>query len=232
MKKPIIGVTPLYDEEKESIWMLPGYMDVLTACNALPVILPFDSSCTDEISSLCDGFLFTGGHDVDPAMYNEKAMPYCGVPNNEKDNLEKALLLKAYNADIPVFGICRGIQLINAVLGGTLYQHIPEQMKTDLEHIMTPPYDRVQHNVRILKNTPLYHTVKKDNIGVNSYHHQGIKKLSDKVKPMAYADDGLIEAIYCPDKKFIQAVQWHPELSWRTDSDQLHIIQTFVDACR
>lgn len=232
MNKPVIGVTPLYDDEKESIWMIPGYMEVLTACNALPVMLPFDSENADEMLKLCDGFLFTGGHDVNPKLYNEEPLPACGMANNKKDCLEKELFIRAYEYDMPVFGICRGIQFINAVLGGTLYQHIPEQMETNIAHKMSPPYDNIQHNVKILKGTPLYSVINKENIGVNSYHHQGIKDLSDKVLPMAYADDGLVEAIYCPDKKYIQAVQWHPELSWRSDSDQLHIMQIFVDACK
>lgn len=232
MTKPIIGVTPLYDDERESVWMLPGYMQALTACDALPVILPFDSGSIADIIDLCDGFLFTGGHDVSPELYNEQRLRECGAVNNDRDSLESELFRKAYEADMPVFGICRGIQLINALLGGALYQDLPTQLKSDIAHKMTPPYNREWHNVNIIKDTPLYDLLNIETMGVNSYHHQAIKVLSDKVKPMAASPDGIVEAIYCPHKLYIQAVQWHPEFSWKSDERQLKIVGSFVDACR
>ncbi len=232
MKKPIIGVTPLFDTKKESIWMLPGYTEVLSECGACPVILPFDRYSIDDMLDICDGFLFTGGHDVNPSLYFEDKLDVCGEIYNEEDELEKALFEKIYRNDIPLFGICRGIQLINVLLGGRLYQDIGAQIKSDINHTMKPPYDRQSHNVKIYRDTPLYKVMKTEEAGVNSYHHQGIKVLSDKLMPMAEAEDGIIEAVYCPDKKYIQAVQWHPELSWRKDRTQLDIMRDFVEKCK
>lgn len=232
MKKPIIGVTPLFDTNKNSIWMLPGYMDVLSECGACPVILPFDRYSIDSMLDICDGFLFTGGHDVDPALYFEDKLEVCGEVYKKEDELEGMLFEKIYENDIPLFGICRGIQLINVMLGGRLYQDITAQIKSEINHCMKPPYDRHCHKVRIYERTPLYKLMKTDIAQVNSYHHQGIKVLSDKLMPMAESEDGIIEAVYCPDKKYIQAVQWHPELSWKKDKVQYEIMRDFVNNCR
>ncbi len=232
MKKTVIGVTPLFDDERNSIWMIPGYMDMLTSCGALPIILPFDNGSINEMLEICSGFLFTGGHDLAPALYSEEPIVQCGKVCPKKDNIERQIFEAAYTNDIPVFGICRGIQFINVMLGGTLYQDIPTQMDISISHKMIPPYDRKWHNVNIINNTPLYNLLKTDLLAVNSYHHQGIKSLSQKVLPMAYSEDGLVEAIYCPDKKYIWAVQWHPELSWKNDKAQYRIIENFVEHCK
>ncbi len=232
MKKPVIGVVPLFDTEKDSIWMLPGYVDALTACGALPVILPFDPDSVGEMAELCSGFLFTGGQDVDPALYGEKRLRSCGAPYPPRDRLETELFRQAFELDRPVFGICRGIQFINAVLGGTLYQDIPSQKEDAVCHKMVPPYDRGWHEVCLVPGSPLRHLLQKDILSVNSYHHQGIKALAPGLKAMAAAPDGLIEAVYCPEKRFVQAVQWHPEFSWRGDEDQFKILLSFVEACK
>ena len=119
MKKPIIGVTPLYDIERESIWMLPGYLEVLTACGGLPVILPLEADGTDpqQLVDMCDGILFTGGQDVAPALYGQEPLPLCGECHEGRDKLEQALFKAAFQADLPIFGICRGMQFINVMMG-------------------------------------------------------------------------------------------------------------------
>ena len=226
MKKPVIGVTPLFDMEKDSVWMLPGYMEALTACGALPVILSFDSGAEtlERTLGICDGFLFTGGQDVSPSLYGEEPIPACGEAYPPKDRLEAGLFRLAYGADKPIFGICRGIQLINAVLGGSLWQDIPH-------HKMTPPYDRVWHRINLNAGGPLRELLRVPELGVNSYHHQGIKTLAPSLLAMAEAPDGLVEAVYAPEKRFVWAVQWHPEFSWRTDGAEMKIIRRFVEMC-
>lgn len=233
-KKPVIGVTPLYDDERESIWMLPGYVDALQACGALPLILPFAPADADveQLVAMCDGILFTGGHDVDPALYEEKYLPVCGPTHEGRDTLEFALLQRALLVDLPVLGICRGAQFINVALGGTLYQDLPTQMPSGVSHQMKPPYDRGWHDVSLVPGTPLYFLLKRTNMSVNSYHHQGIRDLSFQLLPMATAPDSLIEAFFHPGKKFTWGVQWHPEFAWQSDEIQRAIVQSFVDAAR
>jgi len=123
MAKKIIAVVPLWDDEKESIWMLPGYMNGIKEAGAIPVILPLASDIEDafEIFERCDGLLMTGGHDVSPSLYKEPQKENCGVSCNDRDLLESALYAAALAQDKPVLGICRGIQLINVLQGGTLY---------------------------------------------------------------------------------------------------------------
>lgn len=233
--KPIIGVIPLFDEEKDSIWMVPGYMEGIRAAGGLPIILPLkaEEQETEQICDMCDGFLFTGGHDVDPALYGAEKSDKCGLPNHDRDVLEKRVFDYALAKDKPVFGICRGIQLINALCGGTLYQDLPSEFvgTKKVEHHMTPPYDVPCHEVTILENTPLWELLHKSTIAVNSYHHQAVKDLAPTLKPMAISEDGLVEAVYMPGKKFIQALQWHPEFIYLKDRDACRVFESFVNAC-
>lgn len=232
MKKPLIGVVPLYDSEKESFWMLPGYMEGIEAAGGIPVMLPMtaDDGILEELVGTLDGFLLTGGHDVDPALYGAEKSPACGETCPARDAMEPKLLRRALDADKPVCGICRGIQLLNVCLGGTLYQDLPTEHGSAVDHHMTPPYDRAVHEVTILADTPLAALLGKMRLGVNSYHHQAVKALAPVLRPMALADDGLIEAAYLPGKRFCMAVQWHPEFSYKTDADSRALLAAFVRA--
>jgi putative glutamine amidotransferase len=232
--KPIIGITPLVDDEKHSIWMLPGYMDGIMAAGGLPIILPLTDLAEDAnaLAGMIDGLLLAGGHDVDPARYGAARSALCGHPHTGRDTLEYLLLDVMLRTDKPVFGICRGIQLLNVYLGGTLYQDIPAEMGTRVAHAQKPPYDIPSHTVAVAAHTPLYDIVHKAALSVNSYHHQGVRALANGLVPMAHADDGLVEAVYMPDRRYVLAIQWHPEFSYRKHEDQLQLFRAFVDACR
>lgn len=234
MNLPIIGVIPLYDDEKNSLWMVPGYMSGIMEAGGIPVMLPLsdDSQILQQLISECDGLLLTGGHDVSPSLYNESPLKECGVCCEKRDDMESILLSMALKMDKPVLGICRGIQFINAALGGTLYQDLPTQHPSDLEHHQTPPYDIPVHNVTILKESPLYRLLGTEKLAVNSYHHQAIKTLSPQLTAMAYASDGLVEAICMKDKKFVWALQWHPEFSYKSDPASRKIFEKFVAAAQ
>lgn len=229
-EKPIIGVMPLWDEEKNSIWMIPGYMNGIIESGGLPIILPLtdDETILNQAIEICDGFLFTGGQDVSPELYGENAKYDDIIPCSMRDRMEKYILDKSIELNKPVLGICRGIQFINAALGGTLYQDIPTETNSEIEHHQTPPYDTPVHEVVIETDSPLFTLSQTKNLAVNSYHHQGIKDLSPKLKCMARATDGLIEAVYMPDQKFVWAVQWHPELSYKSDMQNAKIFDTFI----
>lgn len=232
--RPVIGLIPLYDETKESYWMLPGYMKVLEQCGALPIMLPLTSDEEELTQSLelCDGLLLTGGHDVDPSLYHEQPKATCGVPCKERDSMESLLLGKALEKDMPVFGICRGIQFLNAYLGGTLYQDLPTEYDSAIEHHMEPPYDRTAHKVTILADTVLADILGAGELPVNSYHHQAVRDIAPGVTKMAISEDGLVEAISVDGKKFAVGVQWHPEFSYENNAQSIKLVQAFVDACR
>lgn len=234
MKKPMIAVSPLYDKERESYWMLPGYMQGIVQSGGIPVMLPLttDADMIRTLAGQFDGFLLTGGQDVSPCLYGEEKTPRCGEICPARDEMEQLLLQSVLSLNKPVLGICRGIQLLNASLGGTLYQDLPTETDSDLEHHQTPPYEKPIHRVRIKENTPLHTLLKCENLAVNSYHHQAIKELSPRLTAMAVAEDGLVEAVYMPGKRFVWAVQWHPEFSYQTDENSEKILQAFVAAAR
>ena len=134
--KPIVGVMPLWDEEKDSIWMLPGYMDGISQAGGIPVIFPFstDEMELKQLIGMCDGFLFTGGQDVTPEVYHEDPLEDLIDCCIKRDLMETIVLKEAIADDKPVLGICRGIQFINAALGGKLYQDIPTQRPSEINH--------------------------------------------------------------------------------------------------
>lgn len=231
----MIGVLPLSDEKKESYWMLPGYMKGIEAAGGIPVMLPLttDIEVITSLTHTFDGFLFTGGQDINPEIYGEKVDGVCGVICNERDEMERSLFKQVVEMDKPAFGICRGLQLFNALLGGTLYQDIPTQFVTNhtVCHQQKPPYHQPIHRVYIEKRSQLYRMLEVESLEVNSYHHQGIKQLSSELLSVAKAEDGLVEAVFMPGKKFIFAVQWHPEFSYKEDVLNFKLFDEFIKHC-
>lgn len=230
----VIGIIPLYDDDKESIWMIPGYMDMVAECGGVPIILPLtsDIGILKKSYDMCDGILMTGGHDVNPNLYNEGKIKECGTINETRDYMEKYLFEKAVDDNKPVLGICRGIQLMNVLLGGTLYQDLPSQKKEDIDHHMSAPYDRTAHKVFVLPDTLLSNIIGEGEYGVNSYHHQAIKQLANGAEAMAVSEDGIIEAIKVKNRDFMVGVQWHPEFSYKIDNNCKLLVQAFVDECK
>ncbi len=237
MKKPLIALSPLWDDDKSSIWMLPGYMDAIRESGGIPIMLPLVASKEDieQVCQMCDGLLLTGGHDISPELYGERTSNKCGTPNSSRDELERWIFDYAVEHDIPTLGICRGIQLMNALCGGTLHQDLPTEHLYNIgiegrTHQMTPPYDREWHKVKITPHSPLHTLLGSCDLGVNSYHHQAIRDLSPSLECMAMAEDGIIEAVYMPSRSFVWGVQWHPELNFRTEESSRQIMKHFIAA--
>ena len=130
-----------------------------------------------------------------------------------------------------MLGICRGIQFLNVYLGGTLYQDLPTEHPSAAEHHQKPPYDAPVHSVTLVPARPLYQLLGKYELAVNSLHHQAIRKLAPTLQVMALSEDGIPEAICLPGKKFVWAVQWHPEFSFPVNADSRKIFAAFVGAC-
>lgn len=234
-RKPIIGVVPLVDKQRESYWMLPGYFDGIIEAGGLPVMLPLtdNAAALDQALSVCDGLLITGGQDVSPAVYGENdpaAVALVGETCPARDAMEAALLPRAIERDLPVLGICRGIQVINALLGGTLWQDLPAQRPSEVEHHGKPPYDAPVHSVKVLPATPLAAAIGAGEHTVNSYHHQAVRELAPGLQAMAVSPDGLVEALWRPKSRFMWAVQWHPEFAHCVDEAARRVFSAFVDA--
>ena len=159
-----------------------------------------------------DGLVLQGGVDVDPASYG--APPWCGE-GAETDPIRDAYELELLAGDIaagkPVLGICRGIQFLNVHLGGTLYQDLPTEHPSGVNHHQQHPYDAPVHAVTLTPGSPLQQLLGQQTLAVNSLHHQAIRALAPGLAAMAVSEDGLVEAVCLPEKKFVWAVQWHPE---------------------
>ena len=235
MSSPIIGITPLWDEEKSSLWMLPGYMDGIKNSGGLPIMLPLtsDTAQIEEICRTVDGLLFTGGQDVFPGLYGCEQRDCCGPVCKERDDMEAALFVRASaNRSLPILGICRGLQFINVMLGGTLYQDLHSEFRGNagVEHQQKEPPDTLTHYVSIAGISPLYALFGEESIIVNSGHHQAICDLAPELECMACAEDGLIEAVFMPDRQFVWAVQWHPECTLLDPNSHL-LFEAFTGAC-
>lgn len=234
-KKPVIGVCPLVDYQRESLWMLPGYFGGIMQAGGIPFMLPLttDEDSLSQLLTSCDGILITGGQDVAGDVYgctDAAQRELIGETSPARDTEERLLLKLAIERDMPVLGICRGIQIINALLGGTLYQDLPTQHPSEIDHHGKPPYDKPVHTVTVLPNTPLAACVGAGELAVNSYHHQAVHEVASSLKVMATSEDGLVEALYHPEMRYLWALQWHPELSYRTDEASRSIFKEFVDS--
>ena len=233
MKKPIIGLTPSVDEEHNRCLVQPGYLESIQRSGGIPLMLPLTDLDEDiaRFVELCDGFLFVGGPDIEPWRYGQELLPECGAQNVQRDAMEWKLMEAALAADKPILGVCRGIQVLNTVLGGTLYQDIPSQYETELCHSMPePPYNRTAHPFRVVEGTPLADLPIPE--GVNSRHHQAILDLAPGLEIMAYAADGIIEAVRMPEKRFVWAVQWHPEAFWEEEGMNIELFRALVEAAK
>lgn len=228
--RKLVGVMPLWDDEKDSIWMLPGYLDGLKRVGLDAFIFPLtdDEEELHRLADLCDGILLTGGHDVNPALYHESPLNQSVVWNDVRDRMDQTVIRYSLQQDKSILGICRGIQILNVSLGGTLFQDLPSQHPSAAGHHMDPPYDRPCHEVKIVGGTPLYSLLQKDRLPVNSIHHQAIRNLSPRLQEMAVSEDGLIEAVCMPGKKFVWGIQWHPEYWFETNTDCLKIFERFA----
>ena len=235
-KKPVIGVTTSFSakEHDELIMLNQNYLESVRHAGGIPLILPVDAS-EEEMAFLiekCDGMVLIGGADIDPHLYGEEILNESVSISPVRDRGEKILLSLAEARGFPLLCICRGIQYLNVYHGGSLYQDIPTQLETEVAHRMSPPHRRTCHRCLLVEGSPLRELLGTEEISVNSHHHQSVKALAPGFEVMARCDDGVIEAIWKPDHKFLWGIQWHPEKIWDIDENSARIIRAFVDACR
>ena len=227
----LVGVTPRWEAGNGQTGINKAYTDSLVRAGAAPLILPLTDSeeVLEAVCARCDGFLFSGGPDIDPAYYGEikrfDSVEICP----ERDVTEAAVFRIALASGKPMLGICRGIQVFNVLLGGTLYQDIPSEYDTELAHSRQPA-NRIWHKIRLCEDTPLRALLGAGEIGVNTSHHQAIKSLAPGLRPMAISEDGLTEAVYMPDHPFFWGVQWHPEQLWQTGPESEKLFGAFVNS--
>jgi putative glutamine amidotransferase len=214
--RPSIGITTFCEDRPKKVYSsVPyNYLESVYMAGGIPVPLPIisDDEVIETYLGMLDGLLLTGGVDISPLMYGENPIKEVTGISIGRDEFEFKLFKKALEIDLPILGICRGMQLINAACGGTLFQDIYAQRKNTLGHDpYDTPYDTLYHSVRIEKGSKLYEIFEKTNIHVNSFHHQAVKDLGSDIRATAFSSDGIIEGIELDNKSFVVGVQWHPE---------------------
>ena len=241
MPTPIIGVTTRKDLTTAglpAVMVLQAYITALVQAGGAPVLIPSDLPETswDALSQRLDGILFTGGGDIAIERFAGQPHPKVGGVDDARDAIELGLARSAAERGTPFLGICRGLQLVNVALGGTLYTDISDQAPSALKHNNENPdiyKERTEliHPIRIETGSRVSALLGTENLQVNSLHHQGVKDLAPRLQASAFSPDGIIEAVELTGHPFGIAVQWHPE--WLTDQEATHkLFKAFVEAAR
>ncbi len=236
MAQPVIGLT-LDAEPPGGYSKLPwyalreNYCAAVVRAGGLPVLLPHEVEQADAYLRVIDGLVVTGGaFDVDPAIFGAETRHATVKTKDRRTQFELAATRRALAADKPVLGICGGQQLLNVALGGTLIQHIPDEVAGALIHEQKHPRDQTSHAVSVVAGTRLHRIVGVPSIDVNSTHHQAVKEAGPSLVVDAVAPDGVIEGIEDPRRRFCLGVQWHPE--YRITAADAALFAAFVAACR
>lgn len=235
MRKPRIGITchAFHDRVIRSA-VGQQYVDAILAAGGAPVALPIGlgDESLDAVYAILDGLLLPGGDDVGPDRYGHAPHPALGTVDEVRDELELTVTQRALDDDLPILGICRGIQVLAVAAGGTLYQDIPSEVERFLGHdVRRHGRDHLSHDIEIKPASLLARVLGSTTSCVNSFHHQSVRDVPEGFTTTANAADGVIEAIEAPDKTFVLGVQCHPEGMWRTTAPEFAgLFRAFVEA--
>ncbi|MFF7586110.1 gamma-glutamyl-gamma-aminobutyrate hydrolase family protein [Kitasatospora purpeofusca] len=222
-RRPLIGITTYQDDAAWSVWhqrasLAPQtYVDAVVRAGGTAVLLPPQPGGAEHLLDALDGLVLAGGPDLDPARYAAAADPRTGPPHHARDEWESALLRSALARDLPLLGVCRGMQLLNVELGGTLLQHLPDGSHQKV------PAEFVRHRVEVAGGSRLAGVLGAD-AEVSCYHHQAVDRLGRGLRPTARAADGTVEALELDGHRFALGVQWHPE----TDPDDPRLFRALI----
>lgn len=243
---PVIGVTASLKEATGSAAHQPlgrlvqtdlDYVEGVIDAGGVPMILPpvVEPRMAEVLIDGIDGLLLSGGSDLDPNYYGEECAPGLGATNPERDAFEMALLRLALRRRVPILGICRGMQVLNVALGGTLYQDLPSQLGKDiLKHWQETPKWQPAHEIEILYGSHLAEITRCQRASVNSYHHQGINELADGLAVAARSFDGVIEAVEYHDlsEQWLVGVQWHAEMMREVGMEHKNLFEAHIFAAK
>lgn len=227
--RPVIGLTTYAERAQCGVWdtdfaLLPyNYVESVSRAGGVPVLLPPIEHGAEEVIAALDGLVVSGGADIDPARYGHEPHPATTATRPGRDGWEAELVRHALPRDLPVLGVCRGAQLLNVALGGTLLQHLPDVV----EHEAHRPGPAVFGTTRVrLAEGSLAARILGDDVKVPCYHHQALDQIAPTLTTTGWAADGTVEAVELPGHRFVLGVQWHPE----QDADDLRLFQALVTA--
>lgn len=234
--KPIIGITSSIAKDETSHRVYSHNINAVVHAGGVPVLLPniSDEQMIKQLAKQMDGLLGTGGYDVDPMLFGEEPHPKLGTVTPARDTFEMIMFKEMLQLNKPILGICRGMQVLNVVAGGDMYQDIYAQMddRKLLKHSQDSPVKYGTHFVQIEKSSLLYDITGSEKIKVNSHHHQAIRNVPSPFQITGKATDGVIEAFESTEHHFALGVQWHPEnLAAVGDEVSKKIFEAFLQAC-
>jgi len=215
---------------------IDDYLESLRRAGADPIVVDASGDPPLDVLGRVDGLVLTGGGDVDPEIYGERRRPHTQPAEPGRDAFEIDLAVRAIERDVPLLAICRGMQVLNVACGGTLVQHIPEDVPRPLVHEVSSKPDAVAHDVEVAAGSRLAEILEATGPApgrcpVNSRHHQAVKHLAPGLTAVAASSDGIIEAVERSGLRFCVGVQWHPENFWRTGEFDT-LFEAFASACR
>ena len=239
MTQPIIGVTTSCERTEKGVdraFVNAAYIRAIERAGGVPLLLtPYHSAAAlARFATQIGGLLLTGGGDIDPARFGEPRHDKTDLISAERDELElRHLTRQAIDDGVPLLAICRGLQVVNVARNGTLHQHVPDVFGEDIAHSQPGARSDQTHDVNIDPGSMLATVAGAEHLRVNSFHHQAIKELGDGLRPVAWADDKVIEAAELPGaRSFMLAVQWHPEELVDSDPAALRLFEALVAAAR
>ena len=196
-----------------SVFLYERYITALEEVGVAPLLVtPAHSTASVRaMLEICDGLVLSGGEDVDPSRYGESPSPALGAVSRRRDEVEFCAMEVALERQIPILGICRGAQVINVALGGTLYQDLATDMPGSLMHRQEQPWGQRSQHARVIADSRLHEIVGAQDLFINSYHHQAMRDVAAELVVVARADDGMVEAVEGRDHPWLIGVQWHPE---------------------
>ena len=239
MARPVIGITASIDQRApafgETYSLTRKYAEGVVQAGGAPLIVPhnLDEESLRAVLGRLDGVLLSGGGDIDPALFGEDVHPETGEMESDRDRVELTLARWVVERGMPFMAICRGIQVLNVALGGSLIQDIPSQVPGALPHSFdraTTPRDFVAHSVKINPNSHLARIMQSEVVQTNSWHHQSIRRVADGLQVTAVAPDGVIEAVEVPGQRYALGVQWHPEWLFEERAEQRRLFAGLVEA--
>jgi putative glutamine amidotransferase len=231
MRRPIIGITT-YGRDEDNRFRLPSlYVDAVRRAGGIAVLLPPGDDPWDELFDVIDGLILAGGGDVDPSLYGGHPHETIYGVDAERDHSELALARRVAASEVPTLGICRGHQLINVALGGTLHEHLPDVVGGAVVHRL-PPREATEHPISVDSRSRLAAVLGEQQFVAASWHHQAIRDAAKGLVPVARAPDGTIEGCELKSHPWLFTVQWHPELTAHASATQQRLFDSLVEACR
>lgn len=239
MKKPIIGITSSYEKEEGlknyyRTTVSIDYTKSIINSGGIPIIIPVSENkeVIKEQLNLLDGLILSGGPDINPFLYNQDFKEGIHIISPERDNYEMIIIDEFLKTKKPILGICRGHQLLNVYFNGSLFQDIKYYKNTNILHKQEMYPDLATHQVNIIEKENILFDLYGEKVFTNSFHHQVIDKLSEKLTPIAITNDGIIEAFQLKSHKFLYGIQWHPEMMAARGNEKMQkIFDKFIENC-